>query len=141
MAGSREFFYQFGKLLYQIDSFYDEFAKQSNVPGSVMWVLYALDDGRWHSQKEICQTWQIPTSTVNTVIKKLEREGYVAFDKVQGQKREKQVLLSNKGKVYAKKVLEKIYRIEDEVFASLGREAAQTNKNLGKILTILRRGK
>lgn len=40
MAGSRDFFYQFGKLLYQIDSFYDEFAKQSNVPGAVHCDLY-----------------------------------------------------------------------------------------------------
>ena len=41
---SRSFFYDFGKALYHIDSFYDEFAKKSNVSSALLWVLYALND-------------------------------------------------------------------------------------------------
>ena len=47
---SRSFFYDFGRALYHVDSFYDEFAKQSNVSSALLWVLYALNDGNSHTQ-------------------------------------------------------------------------------------------
>lgn len=50
---SRSFFYDFGRALYHVDSFYDEFAKQSNVSSALLWVLYALNDGNSHTQIEI----------------------------------------------------------------------------------------
>ena len=37
---SRKFFYDFGKALYHVDAFYDEFDKQSNVSSALLWVLY-----------------------------------------------------------------------------------------------------
>ena len=49
---SREFFYDFGRALYRVDSFYDEFAKKSNVSSALLWVLYALNDGNPHTQRE-----------------------------------------------------------------------------------------
>ena len=53
---AKGFFYEFGKLLYRIDGFYDEFAKKSGVKPNLLWILYALADGKEHSQKEICDT-------------------------------------------------------------------------------------
>lgn len=48
---SRSFFYDFGRALYHVDSFYDEFAKQSNVSSALLWVLYALNDGNSHTHR------------------------------------------------------------------------------------------
>ena len=36
-----------------------------------MCLLYALDDGQMHSQNDICLQWEIPRSTLNTIIKQL----------------------------------------------------------------------
>ena len=66
---SREFFYDFGRALYHVDSFYDEFAKQSNVSSALLWVLYALGDGNPHTQIEISNDWELPKTTVNTIYK------------------------------------------------------------------------
>ena len=63
---SRSFFYDFGRALYHVDSFYDEFAKQSNVSSALLWVLYALNDGNSHTQIEISNDWELPKTTVNT---------------------------------------------------------------------------
>ena len=73
---SRSFFYDFGRALYHVDSFYDEFAKQSNVSSALLWVLYALNDGNSHTQIEISNDWELPKTTVNTVIKEIQKNGY-----------------------------------------------------------------
>ena len=73
---SREFFYRFGKLIYKIDYFYAEIAKKSNVKPNLMWILYALDDGKSHSQKEISLSWDIPITTINTIVKELINDDF-----------------------------------------------------------------
>ena len=62
---SREFFYKFGVSLYKIDMYYSEYAKKSEIKENEMWILYALNDMKEHSQKEISKTWEIPRSTIN----------------------------------------------------------------------------
>ena len=57
---SEKFFYDFGRALYRVDSFYDEFAKQSNVSSALLWVLYALNDGNPHTQIDISNDWELP---------------------------------------------------------------------------------
>ena len=42
-----------------------------------LWLLYALNDGESHSQKQICEEWGFPRSTLNTVTKKCEADGYL----------------------------------------------------------------
>ena len=53
---SKMFFYEFGKLIYRVDGFYAEYAKEARVKENLLWILYALNDGGEHSQKEICDS-------------------------------------------------------------------------------------
>lgn len=130
---SREFFYQFGKTFYKIDSFYAEFAKKSGVKPNLMWILYALDDKQFHSQKEISKTWDIPLSTINTIIVDLEKNGYVALEQIPGMKRELQIILTSKGIEYSNKILKSIYKVEEMVFNSLN-ERVRINEDLNYLL-------
>lgn len=116
---NREFFYQFGRLFYRIDSFYAELAKDGNVKPNLMWILYALDDGNPHSQKEISSTWDIPLTTVNTIVVDLYKDDFVSFIQVPHEKREKYIVLTEKGKELSVNSLKEVYRIEEEVFANL----------------------
>ena len=116
---SRKFFYDFGKALYHVDSFYDEFAKQSNVSSSLLWVLYALNDGNSHTQIEISNDWELPKTTVNTVIKDIQKEGYVELVPIKGKRREMSIVLTESGKAFADNVLSDLYRKEEEVFRLL----------------------
>ena len=70
---SKQFFYNFGKAMYHVDSFYDDFAKQSSISTTLLWVLYVLNDGNAHTQIEICKDWELPRTTVNTVVKEIEK--------------------------------------------------------------------
>lgn len=117
---AKEFFYELGKSIYRLDGAYANFAKNSNVPSTLMWILYALNDDKIHTQVEICNDWDLPKSTVNTIIKDLEHKGYVILTPIKGKRREMTVELTIKGKEYANAILESVYKVENTIFKSLG---------------------
>ena len=119
---SRSFFYDFGRALYHVDSFYDEFAKKSNVSSALLWVLYALNDGNSHTQIEISNDWELPKTTVNTVIKEIQKNGYVDLIPIKGKRREMSIVLTESGKKYADRVLTDLYKKEAEVYKALSSE-------------------
>ena len=130
---SREFFYDFGRALYRVDSFYDEFAKQSNVSSALLWVLYALGDGNPHTQIEISNDWELPKTTVNTVIKEIQKDGYALLVPIKGKRREMSIVLTESGKKFADNVLSDLYKKEAEVFKSLSSEEQEIVKVLKKL--------
>lgn len=81
----KEFFYRLGKAIYKIDSVYDLLAKKVDIPSTLLWVLYALNDENSHSQKDICKDWSLPKSTVNTIIKELEDKGLITLEQIKGK--------------------------------------------------------
>ena len=119
---SRSFFYDFGRALYHVDSFYDEFAKQSNVSSALLWVLYALNDGNSHTQIEISNDWELHKTTVNTVIKEIQQNGYVELIPIKGKRREMSIVLTESGKNYADSILSDLYKKEAEVYKTLRSE-------------------
>lgn len=61
--------------------YYSEYAKKSEIKENEMWILYALNDMKEHSQKEISKTWEIPRSTINTITKDLENRKIIELKK------------------------------------------------------------
>lgn len=115
---SREFFYSFGKLLYNIDSYYSLYAKKYDVKENELWILYALNDGSEHSQIEISQNWDIPKTTINTIVKQFEKDGYIELVQITGEKREMHIKLTSKGKEYADGLLVDLYNLEKKLYNS-----------------------
>lgn len=130
---AKHFFYEFGRALYHLDAVYDDFAKESEVAPTLLWILYALNDGRAHTQKEICTDWALPKSTVSTVMSELKSQEYVTFTPIKGKRREMTVLLTESGKSYANQILAKIYAREAGAFSQL----TKNEKELANILTKL----
>lgn len=130
---SRSFFHDFGRALYHVDSFYDEFAKQSNVSSALLWVLYALNDGNPHTQIEISNDWKLPKTTINTVIKEIQQLGYVELIPIKGKRREMSIVLTETGKEYADNLLSDLYKKEAEVFKTLSPEERQIVEVMKKL--------
>ena len=136
---AKQFFYEFGKALYHVDAAYDEFAKLSGVASpTLMWILYALNDGGEHTQREICIDWALPKSTVNTVMSELKKNGYVELVPIKGKRREMTVVLTESGKAYADALLKGIYEKEAEVFRHLDEDELQVTACLNKITRLLK---
>ncbi len=116
----RIFFYNLGKLVYQLDGVYDEYGRNFKIGSpNLLWILYALNDGKRHSQRQICDDWAIPRSTANTIIKDLESKNYLTLSQIKGERRELLVSLTPLGKSYADGILSDLYRREKEVYSEL----------------------
>lgn len=116
----RAFFYELGKLVYKIDGVYEEYGRSFKIGSpNLLWILYALNDGGRHSQKQICYDWAIPRSTANTIIKDLESKGFVALSQIKGERRELLISLTPSGKEYADGILSDLYKRERTVFSEL----------------------
>lgn len=101
-----------GKALCAIDGTYWHISKLSEVKENLFWLLYALDDGEFHTQKQICDDWLFPKTTINTLIKECESAGYITLQAIPGRKRELQICLTEKGREYARQVLKPVCEIE-----------------------------
>ena len=99
--------------LTNIDTTYSVFTTKIGSQSTELWIMYALDDGNPHSQKQICDVWGFPRTTLNTIIKKYEAAGYLTLCLIPGKRREMQICLTEKGKAYAKKILDVVYRAEN----------------------------
>ncbi len=134
---SKEFFMRFGKAIYNIDGFYDEIAKQSKVKTNFLWILYALNDQKPHSQKEICRDWSLPRSTVNTIIKEMEKDGYVELEQIKGEKRELNICLTDKGHELADNLLKDLYEFETQVYEKIKNTANRLINDLENFKKVL----
>ena len=123
----RRFFQELGKQIYRMDAMYAQYAKRLKLKNArLLWVLYALDDGTNHSQKEIAANWNMPKSSVNAVISELYENGYITLLPIQGQKRELWIRLTPVGKQYAHKMLKGLYEIEKQAFEKMAPETMNT---------------
>ncbi len=120
---SREFFYNFGKIIYRIDGYYSEFAKKENVKANLLWIMYALSDNKPHTQKEICNEWDLPLTTINTIIKDLEKQKLVKLLKIGGKKREMNITLTKAGQNFSDRLLVKLFDLEKQVFTKIEKNA------------------
>ena len=137
---AKRFFYDFGKAIYHVDAVYEDFAKERGVTSpTLLWILYALNDGKEHTQREICVDWELPKSTVNTVMTELKKNGFVELIPIKGKRREMTILLTESGKAYAGSLLAGIYEKEAKVFKQLDADDLQIINRLEKIVALLRK--
>lgn len=109
----------------KIDGVYYLFAKRLGINENTLAFLYALDDGEPHSQKEICDDWLIPRTTINSIVKKMLSDGCIAFAPEQ-YGREKALVLTEKGKTYTDKLLTSIYTAEKRAIIDTVKQYSDT---------------
>ena len=100
------------KSLYNIDEAYFLSFNKKRVSRAELCVMYALDDGEFHSQREIAEDWLVPKTSVNTIVKRWEKEGYLTMRAIPGKRREMQIMLTDAGREYAKGFLAFVYEAE-----------------------------
>ena len=106
------------------DEVYYQIAKDVRVKENMLWLLYVLGDEKEHSQKQICEEWLMPRTTLNTVVKECVNDGYITLSNQQRSK-EKTISLTPKGKEFAKRVLKPVYEIENDVMKKVIEEFSE----------------
>lgn len=101
--------YRAASVLNRIDEIYYHAAKTLGTTENMLALLYALNDGQEHTQKQISREWLIPKTTVNTLVQTCVAEGYIRLEQ---RAREKVIRLTERGRRYADALLEPLYAAE-----------------------------
>lgn len=99
----------------RIDGIYYKIAKRIGIKENTLSLFYALSDGKPHSQKEICDEWLVPRSTINTIVHECVENGYVRFQRSTRSKM-KVLLLTENGKKYADELMNELFSVEQAAF-------------------------
>ena len=63
----------------KMDGAYYFCGKKLGIKENTLTIIYALEDGQPHSQKQISEEWLIPKTTINTTVKEMMQEGLITF--------------------------------------------------------------
>lgn len=112
---------RFNRLLGEINGTYHEAAVKLGLSDSAMSVLYTLcSEGGVCPLQEIVRQSGVSKQTINSAIRKLEREGAVRLEAAKG--RSKNVCLTGKGRELVQRTVLPLIKFEDEVYASWTQE-------------------
>ncbi len=116
--------HRFTYLIGETDNTYHELALKVGLSDSAMLVLYTLSDmGGECSLQTICSFSGLAKQTVNSALRKLEKEEVVILKQQNG--RNKNVELTDKGMELAENTVAKIMKIENEIMESWTKEEVQ----------------
>lgn len=108
---------RYNYLLGEINAQYHEMSLKLGLSDSAMMILYTICDiGECCLLQEICWRTGVSKQTINSAIRKLEREGMVYLEPT-GAKNKK-VCLTERGKGLAEDTVMRIMEAENDIFAA-----------------------
>lgn len=109
----------------QANGIYSSWAASKGVNYYLMLVLYALEGQKAMTQKKICICTGLTKQTVNSVIRSLKEEGYIELASGSQDRREKQIILTEKGIAYSDELISSLREMEHRVLQIMGNDRAQ----------------
>lgn len=100
-----------------VSKLYEEWAKAHGLRYNTFLLYYYLLDVDQLTQSQFSDQVNLPRQTVNSMVKKLEEEGMIELSVPAGSKKEKIMVLTERGHAYAKSVVEPVYTIEQQAGA------------------------
>ena len=88
-------------------------------------VRYALEGQKAMTQKKICICTGLTKQTVNSVIRTLKEDGYIELASGCEDRREKQIILTEKGIAYSGELIASLREMEHRVLQIMGNDRAQ----------------
>ena len=108
----------------EINNVFHEMSQQMGLSDSVSCILYTICNfGDSCLLTDIINMTGIPKQTVNSALRKMEGDGYLQLETT--QTRRKKVVLTEAGKLLARKTAEQMIRMENEIYASWTEEERQ----------------
>lgn len=114
--------WEYNNILKENDNIYRDLARDLGLSVCQFWILYTLrTESLPPSQRDICASLYLPKQTINSALKKMESEGYLALAPGKDQ-RSKRILLTSKGILLCEETVDQIISIERSAFADLSEE-------------------
>lgn len=109
----------------KVTSFYGMWAKKHGLNYNSLMVLYTMEDKECRTQKDICEKWMLPKTTVNTILAEFKKKGYIAFSSENDDKREKVITLTAIGEAFSAPILKDLHDLEERVLVKMGPELSR----------------
>ncbi len=109
----------------QANGLYSSWAASKNVNYYLLFVLYALEGQEEMTQKKICICTGLTKQTVNSVIRSLKEKGYIELVPGPQDRREKRIILTEKGAAYSNELITPLQELEHRVYQIMGSDRVQ----------------
>lgn len=121
-----------------LDDMYHNYAAQLNLSYTAFWILYITwVQGDGCTQKDICEFWSFTKQTVNSALKSLEQKDYIRLLPMEENRKSKQILLTDAGRIIASKIIPPLVKAETISFQQLSKEERQALVSLSQKRTAL----
>lgn len=138
---SAEYISEYNRLIKEFDSIYHAQAVRLGLSDCAFWILYILsDESNLIKQSDLADNTSLPPQTINSALKKLESEGLVTLNKIEG-KMGKSIHLTKQGKAWIDKNILPLKAIEEEVCDSFTAKEKETFLKLFDMLVKRLEGK
>lgn len=115
-------FSEYNGIIKENDKIYRSAARSLGLSDSAFWILYALRETEKEvTQRELINANYFPPQTVNSALKKMEKEGYVELCSAE-DRRSKKVCLTQKGRELAEHTVDKVILLEIKTVEGLTEE-------------------
>lgn len=126
-----ELFLDYMRLDHQIDEFYHELAQRQGLSDSAFLVLWSVRElGEGCTQRDICRQFFLSKQTVNSSVRKLEREGFLALRP--GEGREVRICLTDRGRTLVREKVLPVMEAERAAAGAVSPEEWRTMLRLGE---------
>lgn len=114
MKSTREYIAEYNQLLKECNTIYHSAAVRLGLSDCAFWILYTLqEEGKIVKQSDISDNASMPKQTVNSALKKLEKDGYLSLRRIDG-KMGKSIHLTEKGSKFVEENIKPIMVAEDK---------------------------
>ncbi|MGI6070051.1 MAG: MarR family winged helix-turn-helix transcriptional regulator [Blautia sp.] len=115
---------EYSRLYRETDALYHEIAWKLGLSDSAFSILYSICElGDGCLQKDICELYSISKQTVNSAIRKLEKEGVLYL--AAGKGKDKHILLTEGGRRLVQEKILPVIAMENSVFEEMTSEESR----------------
>ena len=110
------------EIWHKINNLYDSYAKSVGLNFTTILVLQLLfDSDEVYTQKELCEKLDLPKQLINSIMKTFWEQGYIELKEAK-DRRNKKILVTDRGRQYALEVLKPLEDAETMVWDSFSVE-------------------
>ena len=110
----------FNQLYKEVDEIYHQYAKNHGISDTALWLLYSLyENSGTYTQRDVCADWHYPPQTINSALKSLVNQGYIQLKPVEGNQKNKRIVLTEAGNEMMQEVIFPLIQAEKRTFQRL----------------------
>ena len=129
------FWKDFNRLYNENGQLYHRLARACGLSDCAFWLLYTLREEEGPlTQTQLSEILCLPRQTVNSALKRLVEEGCLRLEAVDGNLKNKQVMLTDRGEELLRSSVDLVFRLEENASARLTEKERTALLSLGKKL-------